>query len=149
MPERIWNFDQATHSSFEDKNLPANDADGVVAGVAFVRFVVFGRRRCPPVPRPLRVRCSDGDGRGGDGGGSSGGRRRSGSGSSGGGSSSGSGVMFVRFVRPLRSIFRPFRLLREAIWLGWPCSPRPVGRANACRRCPGRCRSFRRCRATW
>lgn len=109
------------------------------------------------------VTINAGGGYGGSGGG--GGGSGSASGTSG---SSGGGVMFVRFVRPLRSVLRPLwslcsviRLLRVAIraarpvvvwiviWPGWSCSPWSVRRPNACRSCPGRCRSFRRWRTTW
>lgn len=158
-------FRSTTYSSFENKNFPANNADGIVAGITFIRFIVFGCRRCPSVPWPLRVRCPDG---GGSGGGGGAGGSGSASGTSGSSGTSGGGVMFVRFVRPLRSVLRPLwslcsviRLLRVAIraarpvvvwiviWPGWSCSPWSVRRPNACRSCPGRCRSFRRWRTTW
>lgn len=138
--------------------------DHVVVVLLVIFFLVFFVTRSRNGRSRSIVVLNDGDG-GGSGGGSGSG---SASGSSGSGGTSGGGVMFVRFVRPLRSVLRPLwslcsviRLLRVAIraarpvvvwiviWPGWSCSPWSVRRPNACRSCPGRCRSFRRWRTTW
>lgn len=153
-----------TYSSFEDKNFPTNNADGIITRITFIRFVVPWCRWCVTMPRPLRVWCSHSGG--GSGGGICGGGGTSSSSCS--CSCSGSRVMFVRFVRPLRSILRSLwtlrsiiRLLRVVIrasrpivvWIvirpGWSCSPWSVGRPNACRSCSRCCRSFRRRWPTW
>lgn len=145
-----------TYSSFEDKNFPTNNADGIITRITFIRFIVPWCRWCVTMPWPLRVRRSHSCGSGGS------------SCSSSSSSCSGSRVMFVRFVRPLRSILRPLwtlcsiiRLLRVVIrasrpivvWIvirpGWSCSPWSIGRPNACCSCSRCCRSFRRWRPTW
>lgn len=63
MSEPLLHITRATHPSLEDEQLPPDEIDGVVTGVALVGQVLLGRRR----PVPARGRRAAGGADGADG----------------------------------------------------------------------------------